>query len=103
MTFEAFVGVEAAETKLKTLGTVRSIVIVVEDVAAVAGPVLPAASLAPPRANSGTTVPAEQLEIVTVRVVPESAPGAYTQPVAEPVLEKSPAATPVTVSENVSV
>ena len=103
MTLEAFVGVEAAETKLETLGAVRSIVIVVEDVAADAGPVLPASSLAPSRANSGTTVPAEQLEIVTVRVVPESVAGAYTQPVAEPVLEKSPAATPVTDSENVSV
>ena len=100
---EAFVGDEKAEVNDDTVGAVASRVIVVEDVAAVAGPVLPAASLAPPRANSGTTVPAEQLEIVTVRVVPESEPGANAQPVAEPVLEKSPAATPVTDSENVSV
>ena len=41
MTVEAFVGVEAAETKLEMLGAVRSIVIVVDAVAADAGPVLP--------------------------------------------------------------
>ena len=54
-------------------------------------------------ANSGTIVPAEQLVIVTVRDVPESVPGANTQLVAVPVFEKSPAATPVTDSENVRV
>jgi hypothetical protein len=100
---DAFVGVDAAETKLETVGAVTSRVIVVLDVAAAAGPVLPAASLAPPTANSGTTVPAEQLVIVTVRDVPESVPGANAQPVAVPVFEKSPAATPVTDSENVRV
>jgi hypothetical protein len=103
VTLDAFVGVDATEVKLETVGAVTSRVIVVPEVAAVAGPVLPAASLAPPTANSGTIVPAEQLEIVTVRDVPESAPGANTQLVAVPVFEKSPAATPVTDSENVSV
>ena len=35
--------------------------------------------------------------------MPESVPGANTQPEAEPAFEKSPAATPVTDSENVNV
>ena len=59
--------------------------------------------MAPPLANCGTTVPSEQLLIVTLRDVPTSVPGANVQPVALPVLEKSPAATPVTDSANVSV
>ena len=48
-------------------------------------------------------VPSEQLLIVTVRDVSESVPGEKTHEVAVPVLEKSPAATPVTDSENVRV
>jgi hypothetical protein len=52
----------------------------------------------------GLTVPAPHDVIVTVRVVPESVPGANTHPVAVPdVLLKSAAATPVTASEKVSV
>ena len=98
----AFVGVDVTAVNV-AVGAVRSIVIVVLDVAAEAGPALPAASLAPPKANSGMTVPSEQLLTVTVRDVPESVPGEYEQPVAVPELEKSPAATPVTDSENVRV
>jgi hypothetical protein len=64
---------------------------------------LPAASVAPPAANSGITVPALQPVIVTVRDAPESVPGAKAHDAAVPVFEKSPAATPVTDSENVSV
>jgi hypothetical protein len=41
--------------------------------------------------------------IVTVRDVPESVPGENEQPDAVPEFEKSPAATPVTDSENVTV
>ena len=78
-------------------------VIVVVAVAADAGPVLPAPSIAPSAANCGVTVPLEQPDTVTVRDEPESAPGANVQPVAVPVFEKSPAATPVTFSEKVSV
>jgi hypothetical protein len=69
----------------------------------VVGPVLPAASVAPFAAKCGMIVPAEQLVSVTVRIAPASVPGANTQPVAVPVWVKSPAATPVTDSENVSV
>ena len=97
----AFVGDEVTAVSV-AVGAVRSIKSD-EPAAAEAGPVLPAVSVAPPLANCGTTVPTEQLLIVTLRVVPASVPGAYTQPVAEPVLEKSPAVTPVTDSENVSV
>jgi hypothetical protein len=96
------VGVEVTAVSV-AVGAVRSIVIVVLDVEAAAGPVLPAVSVAPPRANSGMTVPSEQLLTVIVRDVPESVPGENEQPVDVPVFEKSPAATPVTASENVSV
>lgn len=86
-----------------TVGPVASRVIVVVAVAATAGPAFDEASLAPFDAKRGWIVPSEQLVIVTVRVVPLSVPGAYAQPVAVPAFEKSPAATPVTASENVSV
>jgi hypothetical protein len=59
--------------------------------------------VAPPLAKRGITVPSEHPEIVTARVVPESAPGSKVQSVAVPVVEKSSAVTPVTDSENVSV
>ena len=91
------------DENVTTVGAVVSRVIVVDAVAAVAGPVLAATSLAPFAANAGVMVPAEHVVIVTVRVEPESVPGANTQPVAVPAFEKSPAATPVTASENVSV
>ena len=68
------------------------------------GPVLPAELVAPPDANCGMIVPSDsQPDTVTVRDDPESAPGANVQPVAVPVFVKSPAATPVTDSENVIV
>jgi hypothetical protein len=85
------------------VGTVVSRTMVVVAVAADAGPVLVAASLAPLAAKRGMTVPAEQPDTITVRDEPESLPGANEQLVAVPVLEKSPARTPVTLSENVSV
>jgi hypothetical protein len=91
------------DEKLDTVGAVTSRVIVVVAVAAEAGPVLPAASVAPPSAKTGMIVPSPQLVIVTVRDVPKSDPGANEQLVAVPEFEKSPAATPVTDSENVSV
>jgi len=99
---DAFVGVEVTAVKDETVGAVVSRVIVGPS-AMVAGPVFPAASVAPLAAKCGMIVPAEQLVSVTVRVAPVSVPGANTQPVAVPVCVKSPAATPVTDSENVSV
>jgi len=77
-------------------------VIVVVAVAAEAGPVLLAVSDAPPKAKTGITVPLVVQDTPTVRVDPESVPGSKVQ-VAVPLFEKSPAATPVTASENVSV
>ncbi|MCX6392033.1 MAG: hypothetical protein NTX95_06030 [Actinobacteria bacterium] len=77
--------------------------VIVGPSAIVVGLVLPAASVAPFAAMCGMIVPAEQLVSVTVRVLPESVPGANTQFVAVPVCVKSSAATPVTDSENVSV
>ena len=90
------------DEKLAMVGAVTSRVIVVVAVAADAGPVLPAASVAPPKAKTGITVPPVVQVTVTVRDDPESVPGAKVQ-VAVPLFEKSPAATPVTASENVSV
>jgi hypothetical protein len=89
------------EEKLDTVGAVTSRVIVVVAVAAEAGPVLPATSEAPAEAKTGMTVPPVVQVRVTVRELPESVPGAKVQ-VAVPLFEKSPAATPVTASENVS-
>lgn len=80
-----------------------SLVIVLVAVDTEPGPVLPAKSAAPFMANRGMIVPTEQLDTVTVRDEPVSAPGANAQPVAVPVFVKSPAATPVTDSENVIV
>jgi hypothetical protein len=94
---------KAVFVNVETVGAVMSRVIVVDDVAAAAGPVFDEASVAPLIAKRGWIVPAEQPVIVTVRVAPLSVPGSYTQPVAVPAFEKSPAATPVTDSENVSV
>jgi len=99
----AFVGVDSVEVNPVTPGTDVSRVIVVVAVVSDAGPVLPAASVAPFAVNTGVTVPDEQPDTSTVRVVPESDPGANEQPSADPALEKSPASTPVTLSENVSV
>jgi hypothetical protein len=90
------------EEKLDTVGAVTSRVIVVVAVAAEAGPVLPATSEAPAEAKTGMTVPPVVQVRFTVRELPESVPGAKVQ-VAVPLFEKSPAATPVTASENVNV
>ena len=90
------------DEKLAMVGAVTSRVIVVVAVAAEAGPVLPAASVAPPKAKTGVTVPPVVHVTVTMRDVPESVSGAKVQ-VAVPLFEKSPTATPVTASENVSV
>ena len=86
------------------VGATVSTVMVVPDVDAVAGPVLPAASVAPPRAKRGITVPSLHPVIVTVRMVLDmSVPGVKTQLSAVPVFEKSTVATPVTASEKVIV
>jgi hypothetical protein len=63
----------------------------------------PAVSVAPLAANLGVTVPAPQEPTLTVRVVPDEALGVKVQPVAPVGFEKSPAAIPVTASENVMV
>ena len=94
------VGVDWAEVNDETLGAVRSTVMVLVAVEASVGPVLVALSVAPLAAKRGMTVPLAQPDTVTVREVPVSVPGSNVQPEAEPVLVKSPAATPVTVSEN---
>jgi hypothetical protein len=95
---------DVADTAARvTVGLVMSRTMVVVDVAADAGPVLPARSVAPLSAKTGVTVPAPQPDTVTVRLLPESLPGSNEHPVAVPEFEKSPAATPVTLSENVKV
>ena len=99
----AFVGEAVTAANDATVGAVTSRVIVVVALATAAGPVLAAASAAPPALNCGVTVPSEQPVIVTVRDAPVSLPGANTQSVAVPEFAKSPAATSVTASENVSV
>jgi hypothetical protein len=97
------VSTNAAVLGVASVGAALREIVTVEPVAAVAGPVLPAASVAPPLAKRGITVPSEQPEIVTVRVLPESVPGSKVQSVAVPVVVKLAAVTPVTDSENVSV
>ena len=97
------VGVDCADENDETVGLVTSRVIVVEASATEAGPVFPAVSVASLTANRGMIVPSPHDKTVTVRDVPESVPGANTQPDAEPAFEKSPAATPVTDSEKVNV
>ena len=86
-----------------TVGAVASRVIVVDAVAAVVGPVLLAASIAPFTANCGVTVPEPQLETVIVYgPAPEPDDTAKLHPVAAPVFVKSAVATPVTDSLNVN-
>jgi hypothetical protein len=86
--------------KLVIVGAVMSRVTVVVASAALAGPMLPAASDAPFAANRGVTAPAPHELMVTVNVVPEAALGVKVQPVAPIGLEKSAEAIPVTDSEN---
>ena len=84
------------------VGAVVSRVIVVVAVAAEVGPSLPAVSVAPDDANCGVTVPEPQLDTVIVYgPAPDPADTANAHPVAVPIFEKSPDATPVTDSENV--
>jgi hypothetical protein len=66
------------------------------------GPVMPDADTAL-AAIRATTVPSDEHATDTVRVTPDEPDGVNTHPVAVPVLEKSPAATPVTVLLNTSV
>ena len=54
-------------------------------------------------ARLAITVPSEQEAIVIVKEEPEAAEGVKTQPVAVPVLEKSAAINPETVSEKVKL
>jgi len=87
-----------------TVGAVTSSTVMVElAVAVTAGPWLLDVSRAPLAAKTGMTVPGSHPDTVTVRDEPESVPGLKVHPVAEPAFEKSPDATPVTDSENVSV
>jgi hypothetical protein len=68
-----------------------------------AGPELPAKSEAAEAKSLKTTVPEEQEDTVTVIEEPEAAEGVKTQPVADPVFEKSSDVMPVMLSEKVSV
>ena len=92
-----------ATANVPSVGRARSIVISGDAIASVAGPRLPAKSKASVAKKRGRTVPVPQPVTVTVRVAPTSEPGPKMQPVALPVLEKSPGTTPVTDSENVRV
>ena len=60
------------------------------------GPVLPATSLTLFAANSSTNVPSPHPATVTLTETPDVEDGVITQFCAVPVLEKSPAAIPVT-------
>ena len=83
-------------------GPVRSIVMAVA-VAALMGPALPAASVTPPAASTGASVPSEQPVAVTTTDVPLAADGEKVQPVAVPAFERSPATMPDTDLLRVSV
>jgi len=84
------------------LGTTVSIV-TLDALVALAGPVLPAGSLTELAASLAITVPSDAHATVTVMDVPDDADGVNEQPVAVPVLEKSPLAIPLTLSEKFSV
>ena len=86
----------------EAVGAVRSTV-TEEALRLLAGPVLPAESATEEAARRSTTVPSEQDDAVTVIEEPEAAEGVKTHPVAVPVLEKSEAVNPETVSEKVRV
>jgi hypothetical protein len=66
------------------------------------GPVMPDADTAP-AAIRATTVPSDEHTTETVTLEPDELDGVNTHPVAVPVLEKSPAAIPVTLVLNTSV
>ena len=93
----------AAEAASVTVGAVASRVMVVVAAVADAGPMLPTASATCAAFRRGMMVPDEQLATVMVRLVPVAALGEKEQPVAVPVFSKSPAASPVMLSDIVSV
>ena len=82
------------------VGTVS--IVTDEALTPVTGPVMPDAvtALAAIRA---TTVPSDEHTTDTVTLEPDELDGVNTHPVAVPVLEKSPAATPVTLLLKASV
>ena len=84
------------------VGAVRSTVTEEAEEAA-AGPILVAVSVTELAANLSTTVPSEQEAAVIVIEEPEAEEGVNTQPVADPVFEKSAAARPEIASEKVRV
>ena len=86
----------------EAVGAVRSIVTEEAD-RAVAGPVLLDSSETAAAASLSATVPSEQEVTVTVIDEPEAAEGVKTQPVADPVFEKSAAVNPETTSEKVRI
>ena len=68
-----------------------------------AGPTLFAESTTEAKDRPRMTVPSEQEATVTVIEEPEAAEGVNTQPVADPVFEKSDAVNPETTSEKVRI
>jgi len=85
-----------------SVGDVVSIVTLEAD-AADEGPVLLAESVTPPDASLAITVPSEVQTMLKVIDVPDESLGVKVQPVAVPVLLKSPDAMPLTVSLKASV
>ena len=84
------------------LGATVSIV-TLDALVALAGPRLPAGSLTELEASLATTVPSDAHATATVMDVPDDADGVNEQPVAVPVLEKSPLTIPLIFSEKFSV
>ena len=64
---------------------------------------MPAVSVTERAASLNTKVPSEQEETVTVIDEPEAADGVKTQPVDDPVFEKSAEVKPETASEKVRI
>jgi hypothetical protein len=92
----------AADRANVSVGAVLSMVTFVASALAV-GPLFAAASATELAARRATTVPSDVHVTDTVTDVPEVADGVKAQPVAVPVLLKSPAAMPETDSEKLSV
>ncbi len=96
------VGTRAWYVAPETCGAVRSIVTAAAD-AGLVGPLLPARSATLFAFRATITVPTLQPVTATVYAAREPAAVPTTQPVAVPVRVKSDAASPVTLSLNVSV
>jgi hypothetical protein len=94
----ALVSPESAVVIEETEGAVRSM-LTVGPVCCVAGPALPTPSATASAASRGISVPSEQPLTVTVQGMPSSLCGAKAQPVAVPVVERSPATRSKTCSE----